>query len=67
MLSAEANAFADLFDDAYPIRSQLEHTFSRVVPMHLFTDSKSLFEVISKGSRTIEKRIMLDIYAARQA
>ena len=30
-------------------------------------DSKSLFEIISKETRTSEKRIMHDIYAARQA
>ena len=30
-------------------------------------DSKILFDIISKGSRTNEKRIMLDIYAARKA
>ena len=35
--------------------------------MHLMTDSKSLFDIISKGSRTCEKLIMLDIHSARQA
>ena len=65
VLSAEANAFADLYDDAYALRSQLEHALSRAVPVHLLTDSKSLFDVISKGTRTKEKRIMLDIHAAR--
>ena len=38
----------------------------RAVPMHLLTDSKSLFDIISKGTRTSEKRIMLDIHAARE-
>ena len=35
--------------------------------MHLLTDSKSLFDIISKGSRTSEKLMILDIYAVRQA
>ncbi len=35
--------------------------------MHFFTDSKSLFDIISKASRTSEKRIMLDIHANRQS
>ena len=34
--------------------------------LHLLTDSKSLFDIISKGSRTNEKRVMLDIHAARE-
>ena len=31
------------------------------------TDSKSLFDIISKGSRTREKRVTLDIHTAQQA
>ena len=34
--------------------------------MQLLTDSKSLFDVISKGSRTSEKHVMLDIAAVRE-
>ena len=34
--------------------------------MQILTDSKSLLDVISKGSRTSEKRMMLDIAAARE-
>ena len=34
--------------------------------LHLFTDSKALFDVISKGSRLSEKRLMIDAYVARQ-
>ena len=67
VLSAEVIAFADLFDDAYALRSQAEQALKRSIPMHLLTDSKSLFDMISKGSRSSEKRIMLDIHAARQA
>ena len=58
---------ADLFDDAYALRSQIEQALRRSVPMHLLNDSKSLFDIISKGSRSSEKGIMLDIRAAQQA
>ena len=34
--------------------------------LHLLTDSKSLFDFISKESRTNEKHLMLDIHAARE-
>lgn len=67
VLSAEVIAFADLFDDAFALRSQIEHALGRSVPMHLLTDSKLLFDIISKGSRTSEKSIMLDIRSTRTA
>ena len=67
VLSAEVIAFADLFDDSFAIRSQIEHALGRPIAIHLLTDSKSLFDIISKGSRTSEKRIMLDIHATRAA
>lgn len=66
-LSAEVIAFAYLFDDAFALRTQLEHALRRGVAMHLLTDSKSLFDIISKGSRNSEKRIKLDLHATRQA
>lgn len=39
----------------------------RAVPLHLFTDSKHLFEIIRKCSRTNEKSMVLDVLATRQA
>lgn len=66
-LSAEVIALEDLFDDASAIRSQLEQATCRELPIHLMANSKSLFDITSEGSRTNEKRIMIDIYNARQA
>ncbi len=62
ILSAELLASSDLFDDALSLRLQIEHALSWAVPMLLLKDSKSLFDMISEGSRTWEKRIMLDIH-----
>ncbi len=60
-------AFADLLDDEFTIWSKIVHALGRAIPVHLLTDTKSLFEIISKGTRTSEKRIILDIHAAREA
>ena len=67
VLSAEVIAFTDLFDEGYAFRSQAKHALQRSVPTHLLTDSKSLYDMISKGSCSSKKRIMLDIHVARQA
>lgn len=66
-MAAELIAFGDMFDVAYTLAEELRHLHPGLhVPVKLYTDSKSLFDVISKGSRTSEKRLMLDIAAARQ-
>ena len=67
VLAAKVIAFADLFDEAFAIKDTIDTAIANSVQLHLITDSKSLFDIISKGSRTNEKRLILDVYAARQA
>ncbi len=59
-------AFSDAFDVGYTRATELSSLLGRKVPLILLTGSKSLFDVISKGTRTSEKRMMLDIAAARE-
>ncbi len=66
VLSAEVIAFSDVFDVGIALTAQLSAILRRRVPLILLTDSKSLFDVISKGSRTSESRTLLDIAAARE-
>ena len=65
-MAAEVIAFSDLFDSAYTLKRELSILLNRTISLELFTDSKSLFDAISKGSRTSEKRLMLDVATARQ-
>ena len=65
-MAGEVIAFSDLFDRAATLAAEIGEIFGRKIPVQLLTDSKSLFDVISKGSRTSEKRVMLDIAAARE-
>lgn len=66
VISGEVIAFGDMFDIAISISLELNKVLRRLVPVELITDSKSLFDVISKGSRTSKKRTMLNISAARE-
>lgn len=65
-MSGEVIAFSDLFDAAAALAAELKNILNQTIPVQLLTDSKSLFDVISKGSRTSEKRTMLDVAAARE-
>eukprot|EP00171_Calliarthron_tuberculosum_P020652 IDg20652t1 len=55
-----------MFDIAKTITTEIEVILNYKIAVQLFTDSKYLFDVISKRSRTSEKRLMLDIAAARE-
>ena len=66
-MSAEVIAFADLFDDELANRRKLEFVLRQPILLHILTDSRSVFDIISKGSLTSEKRIIVDIHAAREA
>ena len=66
-MEAEVIAFADMFDIAFTMAEELRSINSRsTVPVKLYTDNKSLFDVVSRGPRKSEKRLMTDISAARE-
>jgi hypothetical protein len=67
VLVAEAIAFAEGFDQGYALENDLRESLQRRVPLTMFTDSKTLFEVITKASYTSEKRILIDLACVREA
>lgn len=66
VLGAKVMAFADAFDCAFVLKRNLQHLVGRHIPLAMLTDSRSLFDVITKHSSTSEKRLMIDIAAARE-
>lgn len=67
VLGGEVYAFEDSFDASYTIKRDLELTLKRPVCLNIFTDSKSLFDIITKCSSTTEKRLLIDIQTVREA
>lgn len=47
------------------IQEDIKRLTGRVLEITLLTDRKSLFEVLTKGSVTLEKRFMINIRATR--
>lgn len=60
-------AFADAFDRTYMIKREFQNMLGKSIPFTMFTDSKSLFDVLTKCSITTEKRLMIDIKTVREA
>eukprot|EP00171_Calliarthron_tuberculosum_P022791 IDg22791t1 len=67
VLGAETYAFADGFDFAYSLKSDLQRILQRRVALQMLTDSKSLFDIITKCSNSTERRLMIDMEAIREA
>ena len=64
-MTGEVIAFGDMFEVAVTLTEDLCSILRHNVPLELLTDSKAMLDVISKGFKTSEKRLMLDIAAAR--
>lgn len=68
VVRAEVYAFTEAFDAAYILKHDFEQVLGRRVPiLAMLTDSKGLFDIITKNSITSERRLMIDLLAARQA
>jgi hypothetical protein len=61
VLAAEAIAFAEGFDQGYTLKNDLQELPVRNFPLTILTDSKTLFDVITKASYTREKPILIDL------
>jgi hypothetical protein len=67
VLGSETVAFADGFDAAYSLKHDLQTILKRSVDILMYTDSLSLFDVITKSSTTAEKRLTIDLVVVREA
>ena len=67
IVAGEDYAFADAFDAAYILKYDLERVYNQPLPVVMLTDSKQTFDVMTRATHTTEKRLMIDIAAAREA
>lgn len=67
IMAGEVYAFADAFDTAFILKHDLERIYHQHLPLVMLPDSKQMFDVITRASHTTEKRLMIDVTAARQA
>jgi hypothetical protein len=65
-MAAKTLAFSNAFYNAFIIKHDIERM---IVPVHLpmLTDSKALFDVLTRTRYTTERRLMVDIAAARES
>ena len=67
VLASELYALAHGFDMSFAMKSTIDAIMGKAIPMVICTDSKSLFDCITKLGTTQEKRLMIDILCLREA
>jgi hypothetical protein len=56
-MAGELIAFYEAFDRSFVLKSDLDDMLNVRIPIRMYTDSQSLFDVISEGSMTAERRL----------
>jgi len=67
IMASEVYAFAYAFETAFILKHDLKRSYRQHLPLVMLTDSKQMFDVITRASHTTEKRLMTDVAAAREA
>lgn len=67
VLASELFAMVHGFDIACTIRLTLNKMPNRVIALHVYTDSRSLYECLIRINQTTEKRLLIDLRMLRQS
>lgn len=67
VLAAEVVTFANGFDHGMLSQEQLSALYGFHMPLRILNDSKSLFDVVVKGTMTTERRLQIDLTSIKHA
>lgn len=65
ILGTEVYTFADAFDHAYTLKYDSQIMLRKHMSLYMLTDSKSLFDTLTKSSTTNRKPLMIDVRTVR--
>ena len=67
IMAGETFAFTDALDASLALRRDLSKVYGCNIPLSMYTDSKQLFDVLTKSTYPTERRLMIDVAAARES
>lgn len=67
IMGGELYAFTDAFDISRTLSIDVSKAIGKPILLRMFTDSKQVFDVITRGKRPTERRLAIDVCAAREA
>lgn len=66
-MTGEMNSFGYAFDVTYVLKQDLQFIPDKRFPINMFTDSKQVFEAITKGQWTTEKKLIIEVIPTKKA
>lgn len=67
VMAAEIHGLTYGWDNAYIGKTMLEEILGKEIKIDVYVDSKTLFNIITKYSTTMEKRLQIDVAAIRES
>ena len=67
VMAAEVHGLIHGFDAAYVTRHMMEEILGKEIPMDIFVDSRTLFNIVAKDASPSEKRLKIDIWALKES
>lgn len=67
VMACELFAFIEALDASVSLVADLKNMLEKKVPLHMFIDSKQVFDVVTHGKRPGERRLAIDISVLRDA
>lgn len=67
IMGGELYIFTEAFDAGFTLVNDIRTALAQFVPLRIFTDSKQVFDVITRGKRPTERRLAIDPTGAREA
>ena len=66
-MAAELLGLSTGFDEAFCVKHMIEEIMGIRIPLHVYIDSRTTFNCISKNSSTTENRLQIDAASLREA
>lgn len=67
VLAAEVHGLVYGFDSAIVAKNMLEEILGKQLRIYGIVDSRTLLNIVVKSSRTLEKRLQIDVFALRES
>ncbi len=67
VVRAELLALMEGFDVAFTVKHAMREIHQRDVPLDIFTDSRTVFNIVAKDASSLEKRLQIGAFALRES